>query len=516
MSIFSKAGLTLMSVMAAVALTGIVSIAVAKLIGLQSKAVHTLKLREERENLIKYYRGVILAGWDETLKAGGCSGDILDRASGDVRIPAGGITVDSSNLYSSTTMSTGWWRITATPEITQTSKIYESDKWDKSTGDGLLEDSYCVRKLQVEFLRDRHPTVKHDLTPREEFMFMHHDDQLLVNNDCRDPSNKTRNDYSIAGAVDKAVPLYSTHESGAVVQYDFNTDYVKCSQVPLIQASECPDSGSDPKDMEYNRKCLGAITGFWPDRSNNTSGYSGMHKNFRDRGDIFCNAPNLPTRGLGRECITGQSVCSMGQHPYHSANFYVHRHQNLAVGGDVQFMTLKKTCAGNNAGGCADEPSETDYDKCQVAGASQTDCRGKSYISWIDLNGVSICQDSTFSALEQVECASKSFAACGESPASTVQVDVTTANTPCKTCTHAPEMQATYGNGFQAFDCDHPKWVPGRGGLESFRGFGGSPNAPGRYEGDVLSGGAKCVLPGVSTTDKGYTWPNAGNCQFLN
>ena len=71
-------GMTLMSVMVAIALAGIVAVTVARLLGTQSRTLSVIKLREQREHLLKHYKNIVVAGWDQTRSS--CSGTICGRS----------------------------------------------------------------------------------------------------------------------------------------------------------------------------------------------------------------------------------------------------------------------------------------------------------------------------------------------------------------------------------------------------------------------------------------------------
>ena len=111
-------GMTLMSVMVAVALAGIVALAVARLLGNQSKTMSVVRLREQREELLKHYKNIVISGWDATRD--GCSADICARNT-DAIIPAGGLYL-AEDLYDYEHLNPGrgtagrWWKVSVTKE----------------------------------------------------------------------------------------------------------------------------------------------------------------------------------------------------------------------------------------------------------------------------------------------------------------------------------------------------------------------------------------------------------------
>ena len=235
-----RSGMTLMSVIVAAALAGIVALAVARLLGNQSKVMTVVRLREQREHLLKHYKNIVVSGWDATRHS--CSGEICTR---DMNSSGTNVVIPSANgnalylgddlyEYDYTGGTAGrWWKVTA-------------NKISLSGGSMLQADSYVQRdtlmavEVKVEFIRKEHPAVNVKLASREEIVFLHHNTSsaLLDNStDCSNPAGRPhrtqRDKYGSA--------LYSG--SGAIVQYDFNSNYAKCSQVPLVEHLNC-DKGA--------------------------------------------------------------------------------------------------------------------------------------------------------------------------------------------------------------------------------------------------------------------------------
>lgn len=218
-------GMTLMSVMVAVALAGIVALAVARLLGNQSKTMTVIRLREQREELLKHYKNVVVSGWDSTRST--CSGNVCAR-NGDIIIPTSGTLYLAEDLYDyNYTGGTAnhWWKVTANRVGVSSGSVLQADSYVKS-------ESLMAVEVRVEFIPKEHPVVKTRLAPREEIVFLHH------NTDSALPSNSTQ---CLGGHLtqkyDSGDPIYSG--AGAIIQYDFNSNYTKCSQVPLVKNEDC-------------------------------------------------------------------------------------------------------------------------------------------------------------------------------------------------------------------------------------------------------------------------------------
>ncbi len=230
-----RSGMTLMSVIVAAALAGIVALAVARLLGNQSKVMTVVRLREQRENLLKHYKNIVVSGWDYTRFRN--SGEVYAR-NGDVIIPtANGNALylgDDLYDYNHTGGTAGrWWKVTA-------------NKISLSGGSVLQADSYVDQEMlmavevKVEFIRKEHPVVNVKLASREEVVFLHHHTADALTDNKSDCSNSPTNPHRTQRDKDGSA-LYAG--PGAIVQYDFNSDYAKCSQVPLVEPLDC-DKGA--------------------------------------------------------------------------------------------------------------------------------------------------------------------------------------------------------------------------------------------------------------------------------
>ena len=147
-------GTSLMSVMVAVALSGIVAVAVMRLITNQAKAMKLIELREERSSLVRHYRDAISAGLLQTIM-GRCGSGNFCGANGKTLIDNKGLYL-SDNLYDygNTDSSDKWWKVTAgyAPK-------------SKYAGQLAIE-------LTVDFLPQQHPTIKTQLKPKTEVILL--------------------------------------------------------------------------------------------------------------------------------------------------------------------------------------------------------------------------------------------------------------------------------------------------------------------------------------------------------
>ncbi len=227
-------GMTLMSVMVAVALAGIVAVAVARLLGSQSQTMAAVRLREQREELLKHYKSIVIAGWDAT-RSGTCPHIVCSRAGLAVIPTANGnalLLADDLYDYGYTGSPTGrWWRVTALRRNLPSGEILQADSY-------VEEEGLIAVEVRVEFIPAQHPTVKIRLAEREEIVFLHHNTPGAISDNTTDCTNPTLPSNPHLTQLDSAgVKLYEG--AGAIIQYDFNSNYAKCSQVPLVTAKDC-------------------------------------------------------------------------------------------------------------------------------------------------------------------------------------------------------------------------------------------------------------------------------------
>lgn len=365
----SNRGVTITSVLVATALAGVVSAVVAQLITNQSKVMRTLNLREERENLLKHYRNTLISGWDNTL-ASGCGGALYDR-KGDIAVPSGGLTVKSDDLYANTSDADGWWKVSYTCASTS-SPIYASDKYEITQGSGLHDETHYKVDLKVEFLKDKHPHVSTKLAERKERFYMHKQKRLAGDTNCRDENQRTRqNTLDAAWGSDKS--LYKGE--GAIIQYDFETNYTKCSQVPLVRHKECPHDS--------------AIIGFW-----GTTQRVGTH-----RGGSMGSSTGFPY-------VSGDPVCSNDDttgmpSPPSDSEWYYHPKvddSNLPTPphGEDRLITAY---IGTGAGG-ANNLGNFGNAGCQHNSNSSQ----HTYVSYIDGKGTAYCQTERHVIQNDIRC----------------------------------------------------------------------------------------------------------------
>ena len=229
-----RSGMTLVSVVVAASLAGIVALAIARLVGNQAATVTVIKLQEERETLLKHYKNIVVSGWDST-RGGSCAGAVCSR-NGNPIIPYanGSALFLGRNLYEyGYTGGTAdrWWKVSAEETSLSGGSVLQADSYAKP-------DPLVAMKVKVEFIHEEHPTVSTRLAEREEIVFLHHNTAAAIGSndtDCEDGNHLTQMNSSGSS-------LYSG--TGAIIQYDFNSNYTKCSQVPLVNDEACTGSGA--------------------------------------------------------------------------------------------------------------------------------------------------------------------------------------------------------------------------------------------------------------------------------
>lgn len=313
-TIVKEKGMTLMSVLVATALSGIIGLIVIRLMGNQAEAMLVVKLREEREFLIKHYRQIVIGGWDKTMASTNTNDPtvatrvlIRDTSIGTSSFPVL-LRTDCPSTPPSTPCNNlhkhnpnGWWKVDAkigSPSIS--GKIQHSDDYSGTTG-LTTEKNYTVT-LSVDFDPTKHPVVKINLATRQEILYMGYRWQETKQSGCDSDSNtttlitsKTLTRQNIRSGT--PVPLYhpNTHDSsddvisgqGAIISYSFHSNYAKCSQVPLVSnKGECPP--------------VSAILGF-----------ESWHKTTRQR---------YYRKNVTGEYVTGRLACSYPDVNYPSTN----------------------------------------------------------------------------------------------------------------------------------------------------------------------------------------------------
>ena len=233
----TQKGMTLMSVMIATALSGIIGLIVIRLMGNQAEAMLAVKLHEEREILIKHYRQVVIGGWDKTMASSGAA----DPTTTTTVLTRNGVGFPISlgkDLY--THDANGWWKVDAKINSSTSGQIQHSDAYSGTTG-LHTEKNYSVI-LSVTFDPQKHPVVDLKLAERQELIYMGYRWQTTKQAGCGSdsPIALTRRDTTGTHA-----PLYHPNSKGAVISYSFRSNYIKCSQVPLVSnATECSKVGA--------------------------------------------------------------------------------------------------------------------------------------------------------------------------------------------------------------------------------------------------------------------------------
>ncbi|MDE3270270.1 MAG: hypothetical protein OYH77_08335 [Pseudomonadota bacterium] len=400
-------GVTITSVLVATALAGIVSAVVAQLLTNQSKVMRTLSLRAERENLLKHYRDTLISGWDNTL-TNGCSSGIYDRA-GSLKVPSGGLTVKSDDLYSSSSVSDGWWKVSFDCGATA-GTMFASDKHKTTHGSGMRSETHHRVTLKVEFLKDEHPHISTALRTRQETFYMHQQKRLVGDTDCRNEDNRTRMNTYQPDLV-KVSALLSTSSlelykgEGAVIQYDFNTNYTKCSQVPLVRAGSCA----------YDA----AIIGFWgTSESVPISPPTSDYEYLEVRGNDVCfkktihpfDTACLP--GITYPYVYGDYVCShdgaigTSTPPNTSSGEYIWYHPKVDAlpdtAGDTNFAGTARliTAYVGRVAGTDASMHNFGHDGCQHDGNPSN----TTYVSYIDGSGTAYCQTSRHVVEDDIKC----------------------------------------------------------------------------------------------------------------
>lgn len=369
----NSSGVTITSVLVATALAGIVSAVVAQLITNQSKVMRTLTLREERENLLKHYRNTLVSGWDNTL-ASGCRGALRDR-HGSVAVPSGGLTVRSDDLYTNTSDADGWWKVTYECDDVSSS-IYASDKYETTDGSGLHSETHHKVTLNVEFLKDKHPHVSAKLAKRKEQFYMHQKKRLSTDTDCSVEGNLTRTNTLKTdidqvptalwgGGVPSSFPLYKG--AGAVVQYDFETNYTKCSQVPLVKQGSCAHDA--------------AIIGFWGTSKKGTE-YPYVYGEYVCSHDNSTGAPPAPPAPPANEYFHHPKTDALTGTPPQGKGRLITVYRGSGAGGNTNLHNFNRT-------GCHQNPT-----------ANQS-----TYVSYIDQKGTAYCQTTRHVVENNVACA---------------------------------------------------------------------------------------------------------------
>ena len=489
-------GATITSVLVATALAGIVSAIVAQLINNQSKVIRTLSLREERENLLKHYRNTLVSGWDNTL-ANGCSA-LYDR-DGDVAVPSGGLKVKSDDLYSSTSVSDGYWEVQFNCD-SKSGSMFAGDKYETTHGSGLHSETHREVTLTVKFLKDEHPHISTKLATREEMFYMHQQKRLASNTDCANASNRSRrNSFKpdidrvpaslFGGTRPDSFPLYKGE--GAVIQYDFNTNYVKCSQVPLVKPGSCAHDA--------------AIVGFWGTMEGGT-GYPYVY------GDYVCS----------HDDSTGVQVPDPVTGLYHHPKI---QDRLPSTRSTERLITAWRGYDSND-----DHLGNFGNAGCQ----RNSDITNHTYISYFDGKGTAFCQREKHVLEDDVVCTPYPHPDVSSTSHHNYQdpthedwgqyrnsndkhyadaeiayeSGLRSAATTCLTNGWCPSLPARNSGIFQREKKD-PCWTLGKGGLREFYDFDDTRGDAGQFHRNEADGHV-CSMPGTSKGGDGNVGPRGG------
>ena len=223
----SNNGITLMSVMVATALLGVVALATMRLFVNQNIVIRTVALKDERIRILEHYRNVVIGGWDKTRSVWGGSGAIAvyDR-SGSMRVSGSGLTLGENGLYQAD--PNGWWTVQADAALGSGVAVPQSFQAAKS-------ENIVSVKMSVSFDPEKHPSVKTKMGKVEEIVFLHNNITNTSNTKCSGAHpSKLKAD---------GTPFYLGE--AAIIQYDFKSNYTKCSQVPLVDLSVQPTGAED-------------------------------------------------------------------------------------------------------------------------------------------------------------------------------------------------------------------------------------------------------------------------------
>lgn len=219
-------GVTITSVMIATVLMGVVAAVGAQLFSNQASALETVVMIEERAVILKHYGEVLVSGWDNTKQRNNSlassligppvSIDVYTRTGTLPTIPASGLYLTDS-LYTAATSTTGWWKVTVTAS--------------KLTGSPLSDPLISVT-LRVTFIPSKHPNVKMKLADLDNVIFFHHNIKDS-NTDC--------------------------HDNKSIIQYDFISNFKKCSTWAMVKISSSGGSGNallgfDPTEFTAIKK----------------------------------------------------------------------------------------------------------------------------------------------------------------------------------------------------------------------------------------------------------------------
>ena len=206
-------GATLVSFMVAAVLAGIVGITVMRLATTQGKALVVITLLEEREQILKNYANILVDGWDRTRDVSKSETTRPPYNNTPLKVYNRDGTLAIKSDGSTTSPNKAWWKV-------------------KALATSITDSSVKV-EIVITFDNSKHwANLGKVIADREEWIYLHSPNITAsqspsLNMNCTDNTHPTRTGYS---------------GEGAIIQYDFNTNYTKCSSVPLIQPLTCNTS----------------------------------------------------------------------------------------------------------------------------------------------------------------------------------------------------------------------------------------------------------------------------------
>ena len=206
-------GATLVSFMVAAVLAGIVGITVMRLATTQGKALVVITLLEEREQILKNYANILVEGWDRTRDVSEPATTRPPYNNTPLKVYNRDGTLAIKSDGTTTSPNKAWWKV-------------------KALATSITDSSVKV-ELVITFDNSKHwANLGKVIADREEWVYLHSPNITAsqspsLNMDCGDSDHPSRTGYS---------------GEGAIVQYDFNTNYTECSSVPLIQPKQCNTS----------------------------------------------------------------------------------------------------------------------------------------------------------------------------------------------------------------------------------------------------------------------------------
>ena len=211
--VVNERGATLVSFMVAAVLAGIVGITVMRLATTQGKALVVITLLEEREQVLKNYANILVEGWDRTRDVSKSETTRPPYNNTPLKVYNRDETLAIKSDGTTTSPNKAWWKV-------------------KALATSITDSSVKV-EIIITFDNSKHwANLGKVIADREEWVYLHSPNITAsqspsLNMNCTDNTHPSRTGYS---------------GEGAIIQYDFNTNYTKCSSVPLIQPLTCNTS----------------------------------------------------------------------------------------------------------------------------------------------------------------------------------------------------------------------------------------------------------------------------------